>query len=294
MQNMSRMKVRAIIGLILLYTAIYFNQDWIWSVLFLIWVIPDIFSGVTHFIDPVERKTSPVLYWIIIGSWLVLTVYPALGWLYPEWKSYTPTYTSQSMGEYQEPVRTQTASISDTKLFRLSEKVLESENEAKEEEGKMKQSLAFKTLEETDSKTFVGISTMIDWGDPNMEKEIEKLMEKFYNDPVIHTDRNLALDKVYVVYSGFDPYREKESKLTIGYAASKSGYSKGGFTSMSVGADKYAVFESNGAESEKWVSDTWDKISNSDLDMKHGYAFEIYELDASYEVTNSEIRVPIR
>lgn len=62
-------------GLILLYVAVFFNYSWIWGVLFLFWVIPDIFTKVTYFIEPIERITHPILYWFIILSWLWMSVY---------------------------------------------------------------------------------------------------------------------------------------------------------------------------------------------------------------------------
>jgi len=53
-----RAKWRTVFGLILMYTAIWFNWQWLWGVLFLIWVIPDLLSGVTYFLEPVKKKNS--------------------------------------------------------------------------------------------------------------------------------------------------------------------------------------------------------------------------------------------
>lgn len=62
-------------ALILMYIAIFMNWDWAWGVLFLFWVVPDLISGNTYFIEPIEKKQSPILYWVIIVSWILLAVY---------------------------------------------------------------------------------------------------------------------------------------------------------------------------------------------------------------------------
>ncbi|MEO0338466.1 MAG: hypothetical protein AAF242_04555 [Bacteroidota bacterium] len=75
---------RSIIGLFLLYIAILFNLEWIWGILFLLWVIPDIFSGVTYFIEPVTKNDNPFLYWLIIVTWLLLSMYSLLLPFFPQ------------------------------------------------------------------------------------------------------------------------------------------------------------------------------------------------------------------
>jgi len=72
---MQKYKFRVVLGLVLLYIAMLLNWQWVWGVLFLMWVIPDIFTGITYFIEPVEKTSHPFLYWIIIGSWLWMSVY---------------------------------------------------------------------------------------------------------------------------------------------------------------------------------------------------------------------------
>ncbi len=58
MKNKGNMKWRTILGLIILYFAMWFNWQWIWGILFLIWMIPDLFTGVPYFIEPVSKKRS--------------------------------------------------------------------------------------------------------------------------------------------------------------------------------------------------------------------------------------------
>ena len=74
-QSGSPFKWRAILGLLLVITAVFLEADWVWGLLFLLWVIPDIRSGVTYFFEPIERYRHPILYWLIIGTWIVLSVW---------------------------------------------------------------------------------------------------------------------------------------------------------------------------------------------------------------------------
>ncbi|WP_412987382.1 hypothetical protein [Pontimicrobium sp. IMCC45349] len=73
--TLSNIKWRTIIALILMYIAMFMNWEWAWGVLFLFWVIPDIFSGITYFIEPIDKKQNPILYWVIIASWILMAIY---------------------------------------------------------------------------------------------------------------------------------------------------------------------------------------------------------------------------
>ena len=68
-------KWRAMLGLFVISLAVVTGTDWVWGVLFLIWVIPDIKSGSTHFLEHVERKRNPVVYWLIVSIWILLSGY---------------------------------------------------------------------------------------------------------------------------------------------------------------------------------------------------------------------------
>ncbi|WP_261835505.1 VOC family protein [Vibrio ishigakensis] len=76
----SKPKWRAILGLCLVVVAVITEMNWIWGALFLSWVIPDIYTASTHFFEPVQRKHNPIIYWLIIGTWLLLSVYMLFWW----------------------------------------------------------------------------------------------------------------------------------------------------------------------------------------------------------------------
>lgn len=68
-------KWRTIVALILMYLIVLMNWEWAWGILFLIWVIPDLFSGNTYFIELITKKENPILYWCIVITWLAFSLY---------------------------------------------------------------------------------------------------------------------------------------------------------------------------------------------------------------------------
>ncbi|PIE78666.1 MAG: hypothetical protein CSA15_06650 [Candidatus Delongbacteria bacterium] len=70
-----KFKWRSILALILVYIVILFEMEWVWGILFFIWLIPDLTSGTTYFVEEVNRKTNPFEYWLIMGSWAAMTFY---------------------------------------------------------------------------------------------------------------------------------------------------------------------------------------------------------------------------
>ncbi len=69
-KKISNTKWRTIIGLILMYVIILMDWQWAWGILFLIWVIPDLFRGTTYFIEPIDKAENAWLYWVIVISWI--------------------------------------------------------------------------------------------------------------------------------------------------------------------------------------------------------------------------------
>jgi len=88
MANANSFKWRSILGLILIYVAMWFNWQWAWGILFLAWVVPDMFSGVTYFMEPIEKSKNPLLYWFIIVSWIAMSIYSFATLFFPEWQHY--------------------------------------------------------------------------------------------------------------------------------------------------------------------------------------------------------------
>lgn len=74
-QPTSGFKWRAILGLVIVSLAVVFDATWAWGLLFLLWLLPDLRSGHTHFLEHVQRRTNPIVYWLIMVTWVVLSLY---------------------------------------------------------------------------------------------------------------------------------------------------------------------------------------------------------------------------
>ena len=57
-----------------MYIAVLFNWQWFWGIFTLYWITPSFFTGVTYFIEPITRKDNPLLYWIIMITWVAFSV----------------------------------------------------------------------------------------------------------------------------------------------------------------------------------------------------------------------------
>lgn len=66
---------KAIIGLCCIWLAVFFDVQAFWGVLFLIWTWPAIRTGRADFIEPVSRARQPVLFWALVLTWIVLSVW---------------------------------------------------------------------------------------------------------------------------------------------------------------------------------------------------------------------------
>jgi predicted enzyme related to lactoylglutathione lyase len=66
---------KAVLGLACVWLAVLFDIQAFWGVLFLIWTWPAIRSGRADFVEPVFRQRQPIVYWGLVGTWLVLSVW---------------------------------------------------------------------------------------------------------------------------------------------------------------------------------------------------------------------------
>ncbi|MEM8640000.1 MAG: hypothetical protein AAGG51_14470 [Cyanobacteria bacterium P01_G01_bin.54] len=69
-----KIKWRTIIGLVLMYIAVLLNWQWIWGLLSLYWILPGIYSGMTYFVEPIERQENPFLFWLISITWIAFSI----------------------------------------------------------------------------------------------------------------------------------------------------------------------------------------------------------------------------
>jgi len=72
-----------ILALIVIYIAVLMGWQWVWGVLFIMWTIPALYSREVTIIRPVARSTNPFLYWIIVCTWIGLSLYLIVADLVP-------------------------------------------------------------------------------------------------------------------------------------------------------------------------------------------------------------------
>jgi len=71
---MQQLKWRAILGIILILIALFTSSLWLWGIIIILLVIPDLRRGSTHLLEPVNRSTDPILFNIICYGWLLLAL----------------------------------------------------------------------------------------------------------------------------------------------------------------------------------------------------------------------------
>lgn len=72
---MNQVKWRALLGLVLVYITVFFYWNWLFGVILLLWLLPDLRSGEIHFFERLSRQDSPVIYWAVVVTWLGLSIY---------------------------------------------------------------------------------------------------------------------------------------------------------------------------------------------------------------------------
>lgn len=291
---MKNSKVRTILGLILLYTAVLLNWEWVWGVLFLIWVIPDLFSGITYFIEPVEKKENPILYWIIVMSWLWMSIYILATPFVPQLQAQDINFTNpvKEIGIYRDiPTVKEDKDLS---ILTSPKQTLSSEELA----GKAKaiteepDTLPYKLYYQKQTRSYVGVSTVLNLNDPKLAEHTQELWNFFYSNDIAQAITNIIDDRVYFLYSAVD--NDGNYKATIGFQTEDLKEVYEGLEGVQIPRGKFAVFEHSGKDSEKFVSETWKKINSSGLNAGQGPQLEVYELDSSFNVKKSEIRVSLK
>ena len=73
--NSSKIKWKAIFALVLMALAVILKANWVWGIFCFLWIIPDLQSRSTYLFELVERRHNPILYWIIILTWIAFSIY---------------------------------------------------------------------------------------------------------------------------------------------------------------------------------------------------------------------------
>ena len=72
-----------ILALGVIYVAVLMGWQWVWGILFIMWTVPALYSGEVHLIGAISKKETPVLYWLILLTWIGLSAYLIVADLLP-------------------------------------------------------------------------------------------------------------------------------------------------------------------------------------------------------------------
>lgn len=71
----NRLKPLTFLAFIIIYIAVLFDLQWVWGLLFLLWLIRDVRFGQAHLVEPIDRAKNPIWYWLIILTWFWMSIY---------------------------------------------------------------------------------------------------------------------------------------------------------------------------------------------------------------------------
>ena len=70
-----KFKWKTILALAIVYAAVVFGWSWVWGLLFIMWTIPALYSGQTHLVEEINTGENPLLFWLIVGTWIGLSIF---------------------------------------------------------------------------------------------------------------------------------------------------------------------------------------------------------------------------
>lgn len=78
---------KAWLGLVAIVVATAMNWTWFWGFYFVALTVPTLFTGQTSLFEPVDRRDTPVLFWLVTVAWLFIG-----GWMI--WYAVAPYVTA--------------------------------------------------------------------------------------------------------------------------------------------------------------------------------------------------------
>lgn len=251
---MKTIKWRSIVALILVLTGFFFDLTWLWGLLFLMWVIPDFFSGETFLMEPISKKEEPILYWTILFVWLVSSIYLLVDSFAPQalpkgWSTESQyLYVTEQRGTY----------------------ALDYSQHEQEPD-----TIYYKDYV-SDSFNIVGLSTWATYKNNAYDSIIQVLWQEFQKEDISAAIPDVMGDKIYLVQSDFS--NNRKFKVTLGYQSASLKATHKALKGVRVAASKYAVLELD-EEPEKALPMLLEKIALSDLKTTNLNNVEVYHFD---------------
>ena len=82
--RMSQSKLPTVVALAALLIATWMDWQWVWGVFFLYWAVLGIMTGQAFVVRTVDQDESPLLFWLISATWLVVAALSIFYDLFPE------------------------------------------------------------------------------------------------------------------------------------------------------------------------------------------------------------------
>ena len=253
-KTMKTIKWRSIAALILVLTGFFFDLTWLWGLLFLMWVIPDFFSGETFLMERISRKEDPILYWTILVVWLVSSIYLLVDAFVPQslpkgWSTESQyLYVTEQRGTY----------------------VLDYNQHEQEPD-----TIYYKDYL-SDSFNVVGLSTWATYENNAYDSILQGLWQEFQKEDISVAIPDVMDDKIYLIQSDFND--NGKFRVTLGYQSASLKASNKALKGVRVAASKYAVLELAEAP-EKTLPLVLEKIALSDLKTTNLNNVEVYHYD---------------
>lgn len=284
-------KWRTILGLILVYAAVFMNWQWLWGILFLVWVIPDIISGFTYFLEPVSKKENPILFWFIMLSWLLMSAYMIATAFVPQlqmadYGNYgSSIYASESIGVYEEK--------SSLNKKAIAPKPTHQKTTAKETAKPTDTPLQYKALAAKESH-FIGIPIQTSYKNEAYLTALQEAWTYFGKEDISAAIPNIIEERVYAIYTNYNQPQQDDVTILLGYKTSDIQQVYEGLMGVTVPATDFAVLENKGKPTEQFLTDTWAKVLQSDLKRSELADMEVYQLHPQTgAVEKAELRIAL-
>lgn len=294
--RLSNIRWKALLALAFVWVAIYFNMNWIWGIIFLIWVIPEIKFGVAYFLEDVERSKNPITYWLIISSWILMSVLILFSSISkkldpesPEFFAYNSAkiINCKSIGKYLKRDTSKTIIVTDSLRNESDSVKLLKEEKETVNFSSSDDVLEYRTLK-SDELFIVGISTQTTFKDNKVSKDLEELWKYFIEYGVSYSIPGADESNIIVVYSDYNKQFKDYFTVTIGHQTKDTSNLDDGLVKVTVPAIEYAIFKAK-ENTENAIPELWEKVFDSDIKRKNDFDLEVYELGNKYEILNREL-----
>lgn len=267
--DVKNFKWKTVLALSLAAIAIWFNQYWMWAILFIYWLVPDVVSGQTFFVEDINRKDNPILYWAIIATWLFLAAYTAKWSLNSFW-----AFNNNSAQTTNAPVNTENNSENNL-LYSL-----------------VQQNMEYKTEAINEEYSYIGLEQEISFNS-NYENEIKQAWNAFFRTDISKDIEGIENYKVYAIYHS---YTSTKCKFLLGYRIKANGKSNSEkLTKLTVKPTKYAVIDApKTGNKQTFIENTWTQIFNSNIPRNNSIDMEVYEFNMrNYSIESASIWLSI-